>query len=401
MRMRVAGVIAEFNPFHNGHAHLLAETRRAGADAVAVVMSGCYTQRGEPSSMLPSTRCAAALSAGADLVVELPLPWAMAAADTFAFGAVSLLQALGCVDRIVFGSESGDTGALLECARMLRAADGSDALAEALASGCSFPRARLEAVRALFPQADTAPLFSPNDTLAVAYMQACTGLGAPFEPVAVRRAFAGHDKSDEKDGFSSASRIRALIEDGETERALAFVPEHAAALYRKALADGTAPFRPVYAERAVLARLRCMDAAAFARVPDVSEGMENRLTDAVRNADSLEHLYAAVKSRRVTLARVRRVVWGAFLGISRAYTAAPPPYVRVLGIGARGRDILRCAGRAGTLPVITRHADAAGLDGTAGSIYALECRAYDLYGLFLPKVQPAGLLQRTALQRMQ
>lgn len=400
-RMRAAGVIAEFNPFHKGHAYLLEQARRTGADAVAVVMSGCFTQRGEPACMPPAPRCAAALQAGADLVIELPLPWAMAAADTFAAGAVSLLSALGCVDRLVFGSETGDVEKLSDCVRMLGEADGSGAFADALAAGCSFPRARQHAVHTLFPQADTTPLSRPNDTLALAYLQACARQEAPFAPVAVRRLFAGHDMEGEQEGFASAARVRALLATGREEKALGCVPEAAAALYRRTLADGAAPYRAVYAERAVLARLRCLDAAAIARVPDVSEGLENRLLAAVRHAGGLEQLYAAVKSKRYTLARVRRAVWGAFLGLSRSHTAAMPPYLRVVGLGPRGREILRCAGHAARLPIVTRHADVMGLGTFARHIYALECRATDLYGLFLPRVQPSGMLQRTELIRSQ
>lgn len=399
--MRVAGVIAEFNPFHNGHAYLLREARRSGVDAVAVVMSGCFTQRGEPACMPPVSRCAAALHAGADLVLELPLPWAMAAADTFAEGAVSLLQALGCVDTLVFGSESGQTDQLEACVEMLRAADGSSAFAAALAAGYSFPRARQRAVQMLFPQADLTPLSDPNDTLAIAYLQACAKQKASFTPFAVRRIFAGHDAAGEQGGYSSASRIRALLAAGQDEKALACVPEQAAVVYRQALAAGAAPFRMAYADRAVLARLRCMDAAAFAKVPDISEGLENRIVSAVRSADGLESLFAAIKSKRYTHARVRRMVWGAFLGLSRTHTAASPPYLRVIGIGSRGQDILRCAGHFHGLPLLTRHADAAKLGAFGRHIYALECRAADLYGLFLPTVQPAGMLQRTELIRAQ
>lgn len=397
--MRVAGVVAEFNPFHNGHAYLLQEAHRR-ADAVAVVMSGCFTQRGEPACMPPAPRCAAALRAGADLILELPLPWAMAAADTFAEGAVSLLQALGCVDTLVFGSESGDANKLMACVDMLHAADGSSAFADALAAGYSFPRARQRAVQVLFPKADLSPLSDPNDTLAIAYLQACAKLKTAFMPLAVRRVFAGHDMAAEQDGFASASRIRALLAAGQNEKALNFVPDQAQHIYRKTLADGAAPFRMVYADRAVLARLRCMDAAAFAKVPDVSEGLENRLLAAVRRANELDVLFDAIKSKRYTHARVRRTVWGSFLGLSRTHTAARPPYLRVVGIGARGREILRCAAQAGCLPILTRHADAAGLGTFGKHLYALECRAADLYGLFLPKVQPGGLLQQTGVVRL-
>lgn len=171
------------------------------------------------------------------------------------------------------------------------------------------------------------------------------------------------------------------------------MPKEAAEVYRRALSVGAAPFRGALAERAVLSRLRAMDAPAFARTPDVSEGLENRLVSLAGRATGLEQLYKAIKTKRYTHARVRRIVWGAYLGLTRMHTAAPPPYLRVIGIGARGNDILREAGRTKRLPVVSRHADIAPLGTFAKSIYALECRASDLYGLFLPVVQPAGVLQ--------
>ncbi len=395
--MKTAGFVAEFDPFHAGHAYLLRKAKEAGAEAAAVVMSGCFTQRGAPAAMPPAARCAAALACGADLVVELPLPWAMAPADTFARGAVFLLSALGCVDTLAFGSESGDAEKLAECARLLKKADGSPEMARALAAGKSFPRARAEALRALFPKADLAPLFSPNDTLALAYLRAMREQGAPFSPLAVRRVFAAHGGEEERNGFASASHLRRLLAAGRTEEALAFMPAEAAAVCRRALDSGAAPFQLKKAEPAVLSYLRRLTAADFAQVPDVSEGLENRLAAAAGRAERLEELTFAVKSKRVTLARVRRILWSAFLGIEKRDAAGFPPYLRVLGFTEKGKELLRCAKKTGRLPVLTRYADAAGLPDAVRRLYDLECRAYDQYGFFLPKSRPAGLLARTGV----
>lgn len=387
--METAGIVAEYNPFHNGHAYHIEQTRKTGCSHVVVVMGGCFTQRGEPACMRKQPRCEAALRNGADLVIELPVPWATASAETFAYGGVYLLNALGVVDVLSFGSESGDTAALSDLTEKVLSLDGSESLAAALRTGVSFPRAREMALAEANP--GFAPLLRhPNDLLAIEYLKAAARLGSRMQPLAVPRAGGPHDDPLPGGAFASASHIRRLLAEGQAEKALRYVPESAAAVYRREIAQGHAPLQSSAAEMAILSYLRRLEARDFATLPDVCEGLENRLAEAVRQADSLDGLYAAAKSKRYTLSRIRRIVLSAFLGIDREIRSGPPPYIRVLGMNRRGADLLGAARSTAALPVVSRHADVAALGERARRVYALECLAADLYGLCLPRRLPCG-----------
>ena len=392
--MPTAGIVAEYNPFHNGHAHHIAKTREAGATHIVSVTSGHFTQRGEPATMPKRPRCEAALSGGADLIVELPLPWACASAETFAFGAVFILNALGCVDLLSFGSESGNIESIQKAAEMLTQADGSKELAQALKTGASFPRARSRAVEQLFPQAETGLLKNPNDTLAIEYLKTLLKLRSPIKPFAVKRSGARHDAHRPEEGFASASHIRSLMAEGRFSEALAFIPEEARPVYLAACRQGLTPFAMSAAEISILSQLRRMTAEEFAGLPDVAEGLENRIFKAASVSGSYEELLNRIKTKRFTLARIRRIIMAAWLGLSSDYTGNPPPYIRVLGFNNRGSEILAAAKKSATLPIVTRHSHIPDLGGEAARVYALECRAADLYGLCLPTRQPCGKEQR-------
>lgn len=402
--MKAAGIVAEYNPFHNGHALHLKKTREAGCGPVAVVMSGICTQRGEPALFPKDIRCAAALRAGADLVVELPLCWATRSAEGFARGAVSLLRALGCVSVLSFGSESGDAEAIAGYAARVAALDGGEALRARLKTGASFPRAREEALLREFP-GEKLPE-GPNDLLAAEYLRAAGELGAAFEPLAVRRvgvahdaraahdAGAVHDVETPENGLASASAVRSMLENGEWERACGFVPGFAAGMYESARAAGRAPLRLPLFETLLLARLRTFSPEEFAEAGDVGEGLENRLYSAVREAGSYAELLALVKTKRYPMARIRRALLSAFFGTGKAERDALPPYLRVLGLNGRGAEMLRAAKKEGDLPVVTEYAQIKKLGKRANDVFALECRAADLCALCLPAPGPCGSEQR-------
>jgi cytidyltransferase-like protein len=392
--LKTAGIIAEFNPFHNGHARLIKKAREAGCSRIVVVMSGNYTQRGEGACMFKDARARMALSCGADLVLELPLPWAVSGAEKFAFGAVSLLTALNCVDSICFGSECGDMARLRECANRLLELDGSAELAAELRQGYSFPKARSLALGG--DMADI--LRNPNDTLAVEYLKALQKLGSPIQPFAIKREGARHDGSPSVSETGTmtapASSIRSFINSQTPRDAEIYMPRAAAGICAKELGELRAPYLASRAEPLILSQLRRMNADEIKRLPDVSEGLENRIVSASRSACSIDGLYGAIKSKRYPLARIRRIVLCAFLGIDRSYTVSPPSYLRVLGFNANGQSILRDAKKHATLPVVTRHADFARLNAASQRIYALECRSTDLYGICLPRILPCGLEQK-------
>ena len=374
--METAGIVAEYNPFHRGHAWHIAETRRRlGGDApVVCVMSGHWVQRGECALADKWLRAALALDRGADLVVELPTPWAMASAESFARGAVSLLAATGVVDVLSFGSETGELAPLEEAAAALDAPDYPERLRAALGRGLSFPAARQEA-------AGAACLSAPNNNLGVEYLRALKALGSTIRPLTVPRQGAGHD-GPAAGGFASASELRRLLRAGRGEEAAPYLT----APWSGELADMQ------HIERAVLARLRTMGEGDWAALPDGggAEGLPSRLAKAAREAVSLEDFYTRAKTRRYPHARLRRLALAAFLGLRAAERPAAPPYVRVLGLGGRGRALLRKMKDTCPLPVIVKPAQARELDGPARTLFESEARYTDLYGLCFPTPRPCG-----------
>ena len=374
--METAGIVAEYNPFHRGHAWHIAETRRRlGGDApVVCVMSGHWVQRGECALADKWLRAALALDRGADLVVELPTPWAMASAESFARGAVSLLAATGVVDVLSFGSETGELAPLEEAAAALDAPDYPERLRAALGRGLSFPAARQEA-------AGAACLSAPNNNLGVEYLRSLRALGSTIRPLTVPRQGAGHD-GPAAGGFASASELRRLLRAGRGEEAAPYLT----APWSEELADMQ------HIERAVLARLRTMGEGDWAALPDGggAEGLPSRLAKAAREAVSLEDFYTRAKTRRYPHARLRRLALAAFLDLRAAERPAAPPYVRVLGLGGRGRVLLRRMKDTCPLPVIVKPAQARELDGPARMLFESEARYTDLYGLCFPAPRPCG-----------
>ena len=374
--METAGIVAEYNPFHRGHAWHIAETRRRlGGDApVVCVMSGHWVQRGECALADKWLRAALALDRGADLVVELPTPWAMASAESFARGAVSLLAATGVVDVLSFGSETGELAPLEAAAAALDAPDYPERLRAALGRGLSFPAARQEA-------AGAACLSAPNNNLGVEYLRSLRALGSTIRPLTVPRQGAGHD-GPAAGGYASASELRRLLRAGRGEEAAPYLT----APWSGELADMQ------HIERAVLSRLRTMGEGDWAALPDGggAEGLPSRLAKAAREAVSLEDFYTRAKTRRYTHARLRRLALAAFLGLRAAERPAAPPYVRVLGLGGRGRALLRRMKDTCPLPVIVKPAQARELDGPARTLFESEARYTDLYGLCFPAPRPCG-----------
>lgn len=391
----VAAIIAEYNPFHNGHAWHIARTRAlTGAETVVVIMNGNFVQRGEPAICDKFSRTRMALAGGADLVLELPLPFACATAETFARGGVGVADALGCVDVLSFGTECGDL------TRLSAAADAVDdealrpSLESLLAQGKSFAAARTEAVRGLYGD-DTAELLClPNNTLAVEYLRALRRLDSSIRPIGIQREGVMHDSHATAGEFASATALRRMLREGNVEETAIFMPPAAHSLLLSEAASGRTPAAFARCERAVLARLRSMSREQFAALPDISEGLENRLYEAVRTADSLEALYTAVKCKRYSHARVRRLVLSAFLGL-RAAHASRLPYLRLLGMNARGRALLSAAKP--SLPLLSSFRQVQTLPPDAQNIYRLECHADDLWALMPPAVLPCGADMTTKL----
>lgn len=375
--MRTVGIIAEYNPFHRGHAHQLERARAlAQADAAVVVMSSCFTQRGEAALLSPADRARMALRAGADAVFALPAMWSVRDAEHFALGGVSLLRSLG-VDAISFGAETADPARLLAAARLLEIPDPglSTALQERLSRGLPYPAALSAAAEALSPGAG-ALLASPNNTLAICYLRAMLRLGADMEVFPVPRQGDYRDTAL-GDAPPSATALRGAILRGDWRGAARAMPEEAFALLQDAALHGRL-HRPEALDLPLLYRLRGMDADSLARLPDVSEGVELRLREAARSARSREELLLLAKTRRYPYARLSRLCAHALLGFDAELLAGTPlpPAAWLLGLRESARPLMAQLSRGG-FPIIAKAADY----DRSQPWFRAELRAYDLWAL--------------------
>ena len=385
--MRVCGIIAEYDPFHTGHARQISAVREALGDcAVLCVMSGNWTQRGAPAAAEKHLRARLALMGGADLVLELPTVWAAASAESFARGGTALLAGTGVVTHLCFGSECGDADQLRQVAECLDSPAYHGGLRRFLDEGMSFAACRQAAVKGLLGEELSSLLSAPNNNLGVEYLRALNAIGSKIEPFTVRRQGALHGEGP-KGGYASGSWLRSLLREGRwAEAAPYLLPGEGELLSAAPPADLR------LAERAVLARLRTMTAETWAALPDSgeSEGLPQRLERAGRSCASLEEFFERAKSKRYPRARLDRLVLWDFLGLTAADIPEAPPYLRVLGFRARGQELLREMKDRAALPVLTKPAHAKELDETGRRLFELEARCTDLYGLCLPQVPPGG-----------
>ena len=317
--MKIAGIIAEYNPFHNGHQYQILKTREAGATHIVSVMSGNCVQRGEIALCDKHTRAQAAIKGGADLVLELPVPFSLGTAPDFAKAGVEILSKLGCVDMLSFGSECGNIDELINLADKIDTLSEND-IKSAMAKGLTYPAA----IASLLDEGRGELLNGANNTLAIEYLKAIKG--ASITPFTVKRT-TPHDSDELNTNFASASHIREVIRRGGD--AGSFTPM---ALTKADVTD----MKNI--EPAILYRLAMMTKDDFADVP-YTDGFESRLFEASRNAATLNELYDRVKTKNITHARVRRAVMLASLGITKKDMQSVP-YARILAMNTRGAEVL-------------------------------------------------------------
>lgn len=345
--MYFAGIIAEYDPFHNGHAWQLAAARAHGAKYVAVALSCGLTQRGALPLLPESVRVAAALASGADLVFALPAPYACAGAEAFAQAGVALLSAAGC-DGLVFGAETPDPALLTQTAQLLLTQDYRTALRAALANGArSFAAARQAAVQSLCPASGAAALLDkPNNNLAVEYCKAILSQSAALTPVPLGRQGADHGQALGSGGgpYASASALRRLWAASGPEALTDYLPPSALPFYRQARAQGMdTDFAAAHLAQLALLRARTTGPDCFAGVRGVSEGLDRRLYAAVQQAVSWEGLVDAMTTVRYPRARMRRLALDAALNYQADALPALPPYLHLLGARREALPLLKNA----------------------------------------------------------
>ena len=373
--MKILGIVAEYNPFHNGHLLHIEESRKAVSydTAVVCVMSGDFMQRGEAAVFSKYARAEAAVRCGADLILELPLPWSLASAEGFARGSVGLLGALNCVNYLSFGSECGDLGILNSLATALEDPVLDLDIREELKNGISYAAARQAALaKSIGSLADH--LATPNNILAVEYLKAIYDQRLRIEPVTIKRVGAGHDEEG-----GSASDIRGMLSQDKPIKK--FVPKAAAEVFKRETEQGRGPVFMEDLETAILSRFRFMSEDDFSMIPDDSEGLGGKLYAAAREEMTLDGVLSAAKSKRYALSRLRRMCLCAALGIRKGQSDDNPPYARVLAANETGRAALKIIGGKSLIPVITKPASVKELSHECSSLFELESSAHDLYVL--------------------
>ena len=384
----VAGIVAEYNPFHNGHLYHIGQARELScADAVVVVLSSDFVQRGEPALIDKWARAKAALLCGANLVIELPAIFSAHNAGVFANAGVDLLEATGTVSHIVFGMESPTapidsiTSILIEEPKPFKIH-----LKKNLERGLSYVQSRALAADALVPGAARV-LCGSNNTLALAYMMRIKQKRYAMAPVPVKREGSAYN-STELTASASAAAIRAALADGRDDAAMAQLPRPSREILARAIEGGRACVthaRLWDILRAILLRTSVQELAGIA---EMREGIEYRMRDAALEASSFEEWVSLCTSKRYPAARVRRGAVHIMLGLThwtnRAAQRLGPPYIRVLGADGKGRALLREMRQSARLPVVSTYGQAARVSEYAATVARYEALACELWEELIP-----------------
>ena len=375
--MKIVGIICEYNPFHLGHARQIRVIREHFGEECAIVclMSGNFVQRGAPAILDKSLRAKAAVLSGADLVLELPVTYALSSAEGFAAGGVSILG--GFCDYLCFGCESGSVDALMDTSRALLSEAFPPLLRHRLEEGLSFPAARAAALEDM--GADSGLLRNPNDILGVEYCKAILSQGCAMKPFPILRRGDYHDESPDPENPSATALRKLFLSGMDWSR---YVPETARPVFENVYLHTLDA-----GERAILARLRTMTDDEFEALPYGSEGLWRKFMHASRTHATLEQILSATKSKRYTRTRLDRMAMCAFLGITKQLLEEKAPYTRVLAFNDRGRAVVKAARKTGLFLNAGEHHDS--------DYCRREFRMGDLYGLFtLHTPEAPGMEQR-------
>lgn len=350
---KVVGIVAEYNPLHNGHAyHIKMSKELTGAKYAIAVIGGNFTQRGEASVISKWEKTKMALYAGADLVIELPCIYSISSAENFADGAIKLLDSLGIVDYLSFGMENDNLEELDYIANILFEEDEEykKLLKSELNSGISYPKARQNAIENYVKNKDNQDnydiasiLSSPNNILGIEYLKALKRHSSKIKPIGIKREKVSYNSSDVIDNFASGTGIRNLIKEGKLENVSKVMPEESCKILFDNINNGTYINDFEQFSKVIIYKLRNMSAKEIANLPEVSEGLENLIKEASNNTNKLSELIDSIKSKRYTQTRIQRILLYVLLGISKQDAQMSRnivPYIRVLGYTKNGRDLL-------------------------------------------------------------
>lgn len=373
--MKVLGIIVEYNPFHNGHLYHLTQAKKlSGADFVICVMSGNFIQRGEPAIVNKWARTSAALGCGIDLVIELPVVYAMASAEYFAYGAVKILESLGVVDTICFGSEHGNIADLDLIANVLsdETTEYKNLLKEQLFQGNSYPKSRSLALIKYFKAINKNPINikaimeCSNNILGIEYLKALRKLKSSIIPLTIERFNNSYNSAEITGNISSATSIRKQIFEKApfqiNEALNNNIPDTTNKIIEEEFNKGRGPVSISNYENILLSLLRNRKAVDIKALPYVSEGLENRIISASQKSGDIDELLENINTKRYTKTRIQRILLSLLTGLTKTEfdmfnRYGGPQYSRILGFNQKGRLLLSEINKTSTLPVIIKAAD--------------------------------------------
>ena len=375
--MKICATVAEYNPFHNGHLkHLNYVKGNLSAEKTIVIMSGNFTQRGEPAVSDKFTRARWAILAGADIVIELPTVFATANAEIFAKGAVKILNDLGVVDGLCFGVESGNCDDYIELASALNneSKEFKKLLKDYLEQGLSFVKAKFSAIKDLGGDYDENLISSPNNILGIEYTRALLNLNSDIDIFPMIRTGNHNDKKLRKK-FTSASSIREVLKLGKIKKIKGVMPRF---VYTDLGKINTA------FEHMIMSALLTKSAKDMAKILDCSEGLENRIKALSKDNKNIYNLVDKCTTKRYTSSRIKRILLSNLLGIEEKFVfdcLSSPLYAKVLAVKKESMGIISELSKNSKIPLLTRKSDTVNLSKTALACYNKDVLACELYSL--------------------
>ncbi|MDO5517904.1 MAG: nucleotidyltransferase [Clostridium sp.] len=357
----ITGIITEYNPFHKGHAYHLACCKKdTNATGVVCVMSGNFMQRGIPAITDKWKRAEMAVKNGVDLVLELPLIYSISSAEHFAFGSVSLLNSLGIIDNIYFGSEEGNIDTLNSIADTLvnEPSEYKESLKKYLDDGLPFHTSRSNALNDFLKNENIKEVLSnSNNILGIEYIKAIKSLNSPIIPRTLKREGSSYNEQTLNTSFSSATSIRNSLKSNSIESIKSSLTDESYDIL-SSLADKRYKF--VFEEDmfSYIKYKLLTDETALSKLPDASEGLDNKIYKEILNSNSLDELILSSKSKRYTYTRINRILAQCFLNLENydllKLSKTPAPYARVLGFNDTGRKILKQIKKTSDIDIITK-----------------------------------------------
>ena len=386
--MIVSAVICEFNPFHNGHLYLINKMREQGSTHVVAIMSGNYTQRGDPAIIDKQMRARIAMECGVDLVVELPVPFAVASAERFASAGVGIINGMGCIDNLYFGAECTKQDILTKICTVLNKDEIVSLVKNEMKRGVTYAVAVSNVVKSFLGQSAADELRKPNNILAVEYIKALMRLNSNIKPVPIKRISVDHDGTFTNENMASASYIRSSILSEEDISK--FVPSECMRIITEEIRQSRCPVTAKAFERELFIRLRGMTCEQLKNIAEVGEGIENKILSSANNTCSYNDLINNVKSKRYTHARLRRILLYVLLGIDKQIQSKMPEYIKVIGFNRRGAQVLKRIKSDGTFPIITKVSEQKRINNQSQlTLLTKEKEVDNIYNALMPKINPS------------